>query len=252
MSSDFRLLNSSTTNYEYIFCLGYSLVFLLIIIIREAIVKHSIECCFLLFCLTFLIGCSSGKEVYVEDEEQINAVDRIAIIGFPGQCTLAKKEISFLAIAFERFDSLNRFEIVSMDSTHEMYNALGLSPIYPYDEYSTLDVQGLTDLCAELNVDAVVVGFYRLRIQDSQPTTYVDANGQTVTTSSPSYLQNFPTFEVCMIGTDGSLLFRAVSEGRKTGFWNTFWDSIFQSESDETYYDRVQDSMDGICEMLKN
>jgi hypothetical protein len=55
-----------------------------------------------------------------------------------------------------------------------------------------------------------------------------------------------------MIGADGSLLFRGVSEGRETGFWNTFWDSIFQSESDETYYDRIQDSMDGICEMLKN
>jgi len=55
-----------------------------------------------------------------------------------------------------------------------------------------------------------------------------------------------------MIGTDGLLLFRAVSEGRKTGFWNAFWDSLFKSESDETFYDRVQDAMDGICEMLKD
>jgi hypothetical protein len=214
--------------------------------------KYNLEFYFLLFCLMFLIGCSSGKEIFVEDEKQINAVNRIAIIGFPGQCTHEDKEISFLTIAFERFNSMNRFEIASMDSTHEMYIALGLSPIYPYDEYSTLDVQGIADLCAELDVDAVVVGFYRIRIEDEKPTTSVDANGQTVTTSSPSYLQNFPTFEVCMIGIDGSLLFRAVSEGRKTGFWNAFWDSIFQSESDETYYDRVQDAMDGICEMLKD
>ncbi len=214
--------------------------------------KHNIEFCFFMFCLMFLFGCSSGKEVFFEDEYQISAVNRIAIIGFPGQCTLDDKEISFLTIAVERIDSMNRFEIASMDSTYEMYNALGLSPIYPYDEYSTLDVQGLADLCAELDVDAVVVGFYRIRIEDTKPTTYVDANGQTVTTTSPSYLQNFPTFEVCMIGTDGSLLFRAVSEGRKTVFWHAFWDSIFQSESDETYYDRVQDAMDGICEMLED
>jgi hypothetical protein len=200
----------------------------------------------------FLIGCSSGKEVFVEDEKQISAVNRIAMIGFPGQCTLDDKQISFLTIALERIDSMNRFEIVSMDSTYEMINALGLSPIYPYDEYSTLDVQGCADLCYELDVDAVVVGFYRIRMEDEKPTTYVDANGQTVTTSSPSYLQNFPTFEVCMIGTDGSLLFRGVSEGRKSNVWNAFWDSIFQSESDETYYDRVQDSMDGICEMIKD
>jgi len=200
----------------------------------------------------FLIGCSSGREVFVEDEKQISAVNRIAMIGFPGQCTLDDKQISFLTIVYERIDSMNRFEIVSMDSTYEMFNALGLSPIYPYDEYSTLDVQGCADLCYELDVDAVVVGFYRIRMEDEKPTTYVDANGQTVTTSSPSYLQNFPTFEVCMIGTDGSLLFRGVSEGRKTNVWNAFWDSIFQIESDETYYDRVQDSMDGICEMLKD
>jgi len=214
--------------------------------------KHKIEFFFLLFCLMFLIGCSSGREVFVEDEKQISAVNRIAMIGFPGQCTLDDKQISFLTIVYERIDSMNRFEIVSMDSTYEMFNALGLSPIYPYDEYSTLDVQGCADLCYELDVDAVVVGFYRIRMEDEKPTTYVDANGQTVTTSSPSYLQNFPTFEVCMIGTDGSLLFRGVSEGRKTNVWNAFWDSIFQIESDETYYDRVQDSMDGICEMLKD
>ena len=210
--------------------------------------KHKIELCFLLFCLMFLIGCSSGREVFVEDENQMSAVNRIAVIGFPGQCTLDDKQISFLTIAVERIDSMNRFEIVSMDSTYEMYNALGLYPIYPYDEYSTLDVQGCADLCYELDVDAVVVGFYRIRTQE--PTTNIDANGQ-VTPTSPNHLQNFPTFEVCMIGEDGSLLFRGISEGRKTGFWNTFWDSIFQSESDESYYDRVQDSMDGICEMLK-
>ena len=214
--------------------------------------KHKIEFCFLLFCLIFLIGCSTGREVFVEDKNQMSAVNRIAIIGFPGQCTLDDKQISFLTIAFERIDSLNRFEITSSASTNDMYNALGLPPIYPYDEYSTLDVQGLADLCYELDVDAVVVGFYRIRIQDAQPTTYVDANGQTVATSSPSHLQNFPTFEVCMVAADGSLLFRGVSEGRKTGFWHSFWDSVFQSESDETYYDRVQDSMDGICEMLKD
>lgn len=214
--------------------------------------KYNIEFCFLLFCLMYLIGCSSGKEVFVDDKDQMNAVNRIAIIGFPGQCTLDDKEISFLTIAVERIDSMNRFEIVSMDSTFEMYNALGLPPIYPYDEYSTLDVQGCADLCFELDVDAVIVGFYRIRIQDAQPTTYVDENGQFVTTTSYTHLQNFPTFEVCMIGQDGSLLFRAVSEGRKTGFWHSFWDSIFQSESDETYYDRVQDSMDGICEMIKD
>jgi|WetSurMetagenome_2_1015567.scaffolds.fasta_scaffold43175_1 hypothetical protein len=211
--------------------------------------KHKIKFCFLLFCLMFLIGCSSGKEVFVEDKDQMNTVNRIAIIGFPGQCTLDDKQISFLTIAVERIDSMDRFEIVSMDSTYEMSNALGLPPIYPYDEYSTLDVQGVADLCYELGVDAVVVGFYRIRTQE--PTTNIDANGQ-VTPTSPNHLQNFPTFEVCMIGADGSLLFRGVSEGRETGFWNSFWDSIFQSESDETYYDRVQDSMDGICEMLKD
>ena len=211
--------------------------------------KHKIEFCFWLFYLMFLIGCSSGKDVFVEDKDQMNAVNRIAIIGFPGQCTLDNKEISFLTIAVERIDSIKRFEIVSMDSTYDMYYTLGLSPIYPYDEYSTLDVQGCADLCYELGVDAVVVGFYRIRIQE--PTTNIDANGQ-VTPTSPNHLQNFPTFEVCMIGADGSLLFRGVSEGRETGFWNTFWDSIFQSESDDTYYDRVQDSMDGVCEMLKD
>lgn len=210
--------------------------------------NHKIEFIFLLFCLMFLIGCSSGRDVFVDDKDQIKAVNRIAVIGFPGQCTLEEKEISFLTIAFERIDSMNRFEIVSMDSTYEMFNALGLYPIYPYDEYSTLDVQGCADLCYELDVDAVVVGFYRIRTQE--PTTNIDVNGQ-VTSTSPNHLQNFPTFEVCMIGEDGSLLLRGISEGRKTGFWNTFWDSIFQSESDETYYDRVQDSMDGICEMLK-
>ena len=210
--------------------------------------KYKIEFCFFLFCLMFLIGCSSGREVFVEDKDQMSTVNRIAVIGFPGQCTLENRDISFLTIAVERIDSMNRFEIVSMDSTYEMYNALGLSPIYPYDEYSTLDVQGCADLCYELDVDAVVVGFYRIRTQE--PTTNIDANGQ-VTQTSPNHLQNFPTFEVCMIGMDGSLLFRGISEGRKTGFWHSFWDSIFQSESDETYYDRVQDSMDGICEMLK-
>lgn len=214
--------------------------------------KHKIEICVFLFCLMFLIGCSSGREVFVEDKDQMSAVNRIAVIGFPGQCTLDDKEISFLRIAIERIDSMNRFEIVSMDSTYDMFYTLGLYPIYPYDEYSTLDVQGVADLCYELGVDAVIVGFYRIRIEDEKPTTYVDANGQTVTTSSPSYLQNFPTFEVCMIGPDGSLIFRGVSEGRETGFWNSFWDSVFQSESDETYYDRIQDSMDGICEMLKD
>lgn len=211
--------------------------------------KHKIKFCFLLFCLMFLIACSSGREVFVEDKDQMNAVNRIAIIGFPGQCTLDDKQISFLTIAVERIDSMDRFEIVSMDSTFEMSNVLGLPPIYPYDEYSTLDVQGVADLCYELNVDAVVVGFYRIRTQE--PTTNTDANGQ-VTPTSPNHLQNFPTFEVCMVAADGSLLFRGVSEGRETGFWNTFWDSVFQSESDETYYDRVQDSMDGICEMLKD
>jgi hypothetical protein len=211
--------------------------------------KHKIEFCFLLFCLMFLMGCSSGREVFVEDSDQMSNVNRIAVIGFPGQCTLDDKQISFLTIAVERIDSMNRFEIVSMDSTYEMYSALGLPPIYPYDEYSTLDVQGVADLCYKLGVDAVVVGFYRIRIQE--PTTNIDANGQ-VTPTSPNHLQNFPTFEVCMIGADGSLLFRGVSEGRETGFWNTFWDSIFHSESDDTYYDRVQDSMDGICEMLKD
>ncbi|HEY7751718.1 MAG TPA: hypothetical protein VH917_05450 [Ignavibacteriaceae bacterium] len=214
--------------------------------------KHKIEFFFILFCLMFLIGCSSGKDVFVDEKDRMNAVNSIAIIGFPGQCTLDDKQISFLTIAFERIDSLNLFKIASMESTFEIYDALSLSPIYPYDEYTTLDVQGLADLCYELEVDAVVVGFYRIRIQDAQPTTYVDENGQRVTTSSPSYLQNFPTFEVCIIGQDGSLLFRGVSEGRETGFWHSFWDSIFQSESDESYYDRVQDSMDGICEMLKN
>jgi len=164
--------------------------------------KHKIKFCFLLFCLMFLIGCSSGREVFVEDKDQMSAVIRIAVIGFPGQCTLDDKEISFLTIALERIDSMNRFEIVSMDSTDEMYNALGLYPIYPYDEYSTLDVQGCADLCYELDVDAVVVGFYRIRTQE--PTANVDANGQ-VTPTSPNHLQNFPTFEVCMIGADGSL-----------------------------------------------
>jgi hypothetical protein len=211
--------------------------------------KHKIKICVFLFCLMFLIGCSSGREVFVEDKDQMSAVNRIAVIGFPGQCTFGDKQISFLTIAEERIDSMSRFEIVSMDSTYEMHNALGLYPIYPYDEYSTLDVQGCADLCYELDVDAVVVGFYRIRTQE--PTANVDANGQ-VTPTSPNHLQNFPTFEVCMIGMDGSLLFRGVSEGRQTGFWNTFWDSVFQSESDETYYDRVQDSMDGICEMLKD
>jgi hypothetical protein len=197
----------------------------------------------------FLIGCSSGRDVFVEDQDQMKAVNRIAVIGFPGQCTLDDKQISFLTIAVERIDSMNRYEIVSRDSTLDMYYTLGLYPIYPYDEYSTLDVQGCAELGYELDVDAVIVGFYRIRTQE--PTAHVDANGQ-VTPTSPNHLQNFPTFEVCMIGTDGSLLFRGVSEGRETGFWNTFWDSVFQSESDDTYYDRVQDSMDGICEMLKD
>lgn len=214
--------------------------------------KHKIENYFFLFCLMFLIGCSSGREVFVEDKDQINAVNRIAIIGFPGQCTLDDKELSFLTIAVERIDSMNRFEIVSTDSTYEMYSILGLSPIYVDDEYSTLDVQGCADLGYELDVDAVAVGFYRIRIEDTKPTTYVDEYGNTVWTSSPTYPQMFPIFEICIIGIDGSLLFRAVSEGRKTGFWNLFWDSLFEIESDETFYDRVQDSMDGICEMLKD
>jgi hypothetical protein len=211
--------------------------------------KHKIEVFFFPFCLMFLIGCSSGKDVFVDDKDQMKAVNSIAIIGFPGQCTLDDKEISFLRIAVERIDSMKRYEIVSMDSIYDMYYTLGLYPIYPYDEYSTLDVQSVAELCYELDVDAVVVGFYRMRTQE--PTTNIDANGQ-VTPTSPNHLQNFPTFEVCMIGPDGLLLFRGVSEGRETGFWNTFWDSVFQSESDETYYDRVQDSMDGICEMLKD
>lgn len=214
--------------------------------------KHNIEFCFFMFCLMFLFGCSSGKEVFFEDQNQISAVNRIAIIGFPGQCTLENKEISFLTIAFERFDSLNRFKIVSTESTYKMSGELGLSPIYVDEEYSTLDVQGLADLCAELDVDAVVVGFYRTRSQEETTTTPIVKTNYGEVTSTSIYVQNFPTFEVCIIGTDGSLLFRAVSEGRKTGFWNAFWDSLFKSESDETFYDRVQDAMDGICEMLKD
>lgn len=214
--------------------------------------KHNIKFCFLLFCLMFWIGCSSGKEVLVEDEDQINALNKIAIIGFPGQCTLENKEISFLTIAYERFDSLNRFEIVSTESTDDMFNELGLLPIYVDEEYSSLDVQGLADLCVELDVDAVVVGFYRTRSQEETTTTPIRVADNVEITSTSTYVQNFPTFEVCIIGTDGSLLFRAVSEGRKTGFWNAFWDSLFRSESDEAFYDRVQDAMDGICEILKD
>lgn len=198
------------------------------------------------------IGCSSSKELFLKDENQINTVNRIAIIGFPGQCTHENRDISFLNIAVERIDSLNRFEIVSIDSTFEKANALGLSPIYVDDEYSTLDVQGIADLCVELEVDAVVVGFYRTRSQEETTTTPIVKTEYGDITSTSTYVQNFPTLEVCMIGSDGSLIFRAVSEGRKTGFWNSFWDSLFKSESDETFYDRVQDAMDGICEMIKS
>jgi hypothetical protein len=214
--------------------------------------KQNSEFYFLLSCLMLLIGCSSGKEVFVEDENQIKAVNRIAIVGFPGQCTHEGHDISNLKIAIVRFDSLNRFQIVSTESTYEKYSALGLSPIYVNDEYSTLDVQGIADLCVELDVDAVVVGFYRTRTQKETTTTPIKVTDNVEVTSTSTYAQNFPTFEVCIIGIDGSLLFRGVSEGRKTGFWNAFWDSLFKSESDDAYYDRIQDAMDGICEMLKD
>ena len=218
---------------------------------NKALMKHNIGIFFLLAILMFFLGCSTGKELLFKDKNQISTVNTIAITGFPGQCTYEDQNISLLEIAVGRFDSLHRFEIVPIESTNEMYSILGLLPIYVDDEYSTLDVQGIAELCAELDVDAVVVGFYRIRIENEKSTTYVDEYGQTVWTTSPTYPQMFPIFEVCIIGMDGSLLLRAVSEGRKTGFWNLFWDSLFEIESDVTFYDRVQDAMDGICKMVE-
>jgi hypothetical protein len=212
--------------------------------------KNYIEVCFFCFCLITVLGCGSGKELLYQNDNQIRTVNRIAVIGFPGQCTLDGKNITFRAIALERFDSLNRFEIVSIESTDKMADELGIPPIYVNDEYSTLDVNSVSDLCYELEADAVVVGFYRIRISDTQPTTYVDEKGKFVTLNSDTYSQNYPTIEACLIAADGSLIFRAVSEGRKSSFWNSFVDSIFKSESEETFYYRLRDAMDGICDML--
>jgi hypothetical protein len=205
---------------------------------------------FLLSSFVLLSGCGSGKELLLGRPDRLKAVRTIAVIGFPGQCTYEREEHSFLTIALERFGRIARFQIAPPERTLGMASHLGIPAIYPNDEYSTLDLRGVADLCTELEVDAVIVGFYRNRIVDTEPTTYVNESGQTVTTSSPTYAKNYPVFEVCIVGADGSLLFRAVAEGRKTGFWSVFWDSLFKSESDETFYARVQDALDGICDML--
>jgi len=207
---------------------------------------------FSVFALLVQLGCGSGKELLLEIPEKLGTVKRIAIIGFPGQCTYKHQDIPFLAMAVERFGRLKRFHVISPESTFTMASLLGVPAIYANDEYSTLDVQGVADLGMELNVDAVLVGFYRNRIVDEEPKTYINESGQTVVTTSYTYAQNFPTFEVCIVASDASLLFRAVSEGRKTGFWNVFWDSVFKSESDDTFHDRIQDALDDICEMLED
>lgn len=204
-----------------------------------------------LLVVMMLPGCGSGKDVLMENADAMKEVRRVALVGFPGQCTHEGRETPFLTMSNDRFNHIGKFRIVPRDSVDDAIEMIGFPEIRPGDDFSALDVRSLGSLCNILGVDAVVVGFYRSSTREEASTSPVAHAGNVTLSVSQTYVQTFPTFDVCIIGENGSLLFRGVAEGRKADVGGLLLDSIVRSESDETFYQRVEDALDGICGMVE-
>jgi len=186
----------------------------------------------------------------------MKSVARTAVIGFPGQGLHDGRVVSFHSMSVERFRQLNKFEIVAEEQVDSAATELAFPAIRADDEFSTLDIDGVRRLCDRLSVDAIIVGYYTTSSKEQHITTNSSQSesGEVTTSYVQSIVQTIPRFDVCMIGKDGSLMFRAVSEGKRAGFWNAFWDLLVGSgsESPETFNDRIEDALDGICTMLED
>ena len=212
---------------------------------------HRARYMFILLLPVMIAGCSSGKEVLSEKSEAMKSVRSIAIVGFPGQCTHEGRETPFLTVSYEQLSQIKKLRIALQESVKAAIDQIGWTGVRPDDDYSMLDVHSVASLCDLLGVDAVMVGFYKSSSKEESTNTPLAQSGNVTMSVSQTYVQTFPTFDVCIIGRDGTLLFRVVSEGRKASFGKLLVDSLVRTESDETFYQRVLDALNGICEMME-